>query len=325
MKIFIILNTLLFCMNTVTWAQSSTSSTYPNRAIKLIVPYAPGGGTDLTARLMAKVMTTSLGQSVVVENRAGAGGTIGNEAVAKAPADGYTLLFSAAGPLTVSPHTYSKLGYEPIKSFAPVALISAQPLILVVNANSPFNSVADIIKAGAAKNSKLNYGSFGNGSVAHLAGESFKLATKINMTHIPYKGTSPALTALLGGEIDLMFDTISTSAPFVKSGKLRALSIAYKNRSPLLPNVPTMEQAGVNNFEAGTWYGVLAPAGTDKKIIQQINNVLNQGLKDKEIVEIFTADGAVILGGTPEEFNTFFLAEYKKNEAIVKAAGVTEN
>jgi tripartite-type tricarboxylate transporter receptor subunit TctC len=325
MKIIIILNALLFCMNTVTWAQSNTSSAYPNRSIKLIVPYAPGGGTDLTARLMAKVMTTSLGQSVVVENRAGAGGTIGNEAVAKAQADGYTLLFSAAGPLTVSPHTYSKLTYEPIKSFAPIALIAAQPLILVVNANSPFNSVADIIKAGAAKNSKLNYGSFGNGSVAHLAGESFKLATKINMTHIPYKGTSPALTALLGGEIDLMFDTISTSAPFVKSGKLRALAIAYKNRSPLLPNVPTMEQAGVNNFEAGTWYGVLAPAGTDKKIIQQINNVLNQGLKEKEITEIFTADGAVILGGTPEEFNTFFLAEYKKNEAIVKAAGVTEN
>ena len=189
---------------------------YPVKPIRLVVPFPAGGPTDQFARQYAQALSIQLGKPVVVDNKSGASGAIGSLEVKNSTPDGYTLLFSAAGPLTVSPHTYSKLAYKPIKSFAPIALIAAQPLILVVNANSPFYSVADIIKAGAAKNSKLNYGSFGNGSVAHLAGESFKLATKINMTHIPYKGTSPALTALLGGEIDLMFDTISTSAPFVK-------------------------------------------------------------------------------------------------------------
>jgi len=302
------------------WAQP-----YPNRPIKLVVPYAPGGGTDITARLIAKILSSSLNQPVLVENKAGAGGTIGQDFVSKASPDGYTLLFSAAGPLTVSPFTYPNLPYDPVKSFEPVILISAQPLVLVVNTDSKIYSVADLLRVGSDAKGRMNYGSFGNGSAAHLAGESFKMATKIDMTHIPFKGTNPALTALLGGEIDVLFDTVSTSAPFIKSGKLRALAVSSKNRSALLPEVPTLVQAGVSGVDAGTWYGILATAGTGQKIIQQLNQAVNVGLANKEVVEIFSAEGTVIIGGTPEQFKNFMASELKKNELVVKAAGITAN
>jgi len=316
----VFLLTLMVLGISSTWAQP-----YPNRPIKLVVPYAPGGGTDITARLIAKILSSSLNQPVLVENKAGAGGTIGQDFVSKASPDGYTLLFSAAGPLTVSPFTYPNLPYDPVKGFEPVILISAQPLVLVVNADSKIYSVADLLRAGSDAKGRMNYGSFGNGSAAHLAGESFKMATKIDMTHIPFKGTNPALTALLGGEIDVLFDTVSTSAPFIKSGKLRALAVSSKNRSALLPEVPTLVQAGVSGVDAGTWYGILAPAGTGQKIIQQLNQAVNVGLANKEVVEIFSAEGAVIIGGTPEQFKNFMASELKKNELVVKAAGITAN
>ena len=298
---------------------------YPSRPIKLIVPYAPGGGTDITARLIAKLLSTSLNQSVLVENKAGAGGTIGQDFASKALPDGYTLLFSAAGPLTITPFTYPNLPYDPVKGFEPVILISSQPLVLVVNADSKIYSVADLLRAGVDAKGRINYGSFGNGSAAHLAGESFKMATKMDMTHIPFKGTNPALTALLGGEIDVLFDTVSTSAPLIKSGKLRALAVSSKNRSVLLPDVPTLAQAGVSGLEAGTWYGILAPAGTSQKIVQRLNQVVNNGLTNKEIIEVFSAEGSVILGGTPEQFKNFMTIELKKNEVIVKAVAITSN
>jgi len=301
------------------------AQTYPDRPIKLVVPYAPGGGTDVTARLIAKMLTSSFSQPVSVENKAGAGGIIGQESVARALPDGYTLLFSAAGPLTISPFTYPSLPYDPVKSFEPIILVSSQPLVLVVNADSKIYTLADLLKASFDSKKGLTYGSFGNGSAAHLAGESFKIATKIDMTHIPYKGTSPALTALLGGDIDMLFDTVSTSAPFIKSGKLRALAVTSKNRSALFPDVPTMAQAGLSGFEAGTWYGMLAPAGTNPKIIQQINRAVNSGLKNKEIADVFTSEGSVVIGGTPEQFKNFMAAELKKNEVVVRAAGISSN
>jgi len=301
------------------------AQTYPDRPIKLVVPYAPGGGTDVTARLIAKMLTSSFSQPVSVENKAGAGGIIGQESVARALPDGYTLLFSAAGPLTISPFTYPSLPYDPVKSFEPIILVSSQPLVLVVNADSKIYTLADLLKVSFDSKKGLTYGSFGNGSAAHLAGESFKIATKIDMTHIPYKGTSPALTALLGGDIDMLFDTVSTSAPFIKSGKLRALAVTSKNRSALFPDVPTMAQAGLSGFEAGTWYGMLAPAGTNPKIIQQINRAVNSGLKNKEIADVFTSEGSVVIGGTPEQFKNFMAAELKKNEVVVKAAGISSN
>jgi tripartite-type tricarboxylate transporter receptor subunit TctC len=313
----------LTCLVPLALTGLAFAQSYPAKPIKMIVPYAVGGSTDNTARLVARSLSARLGQPIVVENRAGAGGRIGHDMVAKSPADGYTLLFSAAGPLTVTPHTYDKLGYDPIKSFEPIILVATQPLLLVVNANVKVSSVAELIKMAGAKQGKLNYGSFGNGSAAHLAGEYFKTLTKVDMTHVPYKGSGPALVDLAGGQIDLMFDVFSTAAPLAKSGKLRALAITSNERSPQFPDVPTMEQAGVSGFEAGTWFGVLAPAGIDKKILAQLSKALNEVLTEKELRETLASQGAVVRGGTPEQFSKFFLAEYQKWGTIVKAAGVT--
>jgi tripartite-type tricarboxylate transporter receptor subunit TctC len=305
------------------FAGAAFAQPYPSKPIKLVVPYAVGGSTDITARLVARSLAARLGQPVVVENRAGAGGTIGHDLVAKSPADGYTLLFSAAGPLTVTPHTYSKLSYEPIKSFEPITLIATQPLLLVVNPNLKAKTVADLIKEAKAREGQLNYGSFGNGSAAHLAGELFKTLAKVDMRHVPYKGSGPALVDLVGGQIDLMFDVFSTAAPLVKTGKLRALAITSNERSPQFPDVPTMQEAGVAGFEAGTWFGALAPAGTPKNIVEQLSKALNAVLTEKEVKETLDLQGAVVRGGTPEQFNQFFLAEYQKWGKLVKAAGVT--
>lgn len=301
------------------------AQSYPTKPIKLVVPYAPGGSTDATARLIARALSQRVNQPVVVENRAGAGGSLGHEAVAKSPPDGYTLLFSAAGPLTVTPHTYAKLSYDPIKSFDPIILVATQPLLLVVNPKLKVNSVADLIKESQRRPDKLSYGSFGNGSAAHLAGEYFKLLAKVDMLHVPYKGSGPALVDLVGGQIDLMFDVFSTAAPLARGGQLRPIAITWAERSPQFPDVPTMQQAGVAGFEAGTWFGVLAPAGTPKPIIAQLSKALNDALQDKDLRETLDSQGAEVRGGTPAEFNKFFLAEYEKWGKIVKAAGVTAN
>lgn len=303
-------------------AGPAAAQAWPSKPIKLVIPYAVGGSTDQTARLVAKSLSVRLGQPVVLENRAGAGGTVGHEAVAKAPADGYTLLFSAAGPLTVTPHTYPKLSYEPVKGFEPITLVATQPLLLVVNPSLKVNSVAELIREAQTRAGKLSYGSFGNGSAAHLAGEYFKTLAKVDMVHVPYKGSGPALVDLVGGQIDLMFDVFSTAAPLAKAGKLRPLAITSDQRSPQLPDVPTMQQAGVTGFEAGTWFGVLAPAGTPRPVIEQLSKALNATLEEKELREILASQGAVVRGGTPAEFNTFFLSEYDKWGKIVKAAGV---
>jgi tripartite-type tricarboxylate transporter receptor subunit TctC len=302
---------------------AQSQAAYPNKAIKLIIPYAVGGSTDQTGRLVAQSLSIRLGQPVVVENRAGAGGTLGHDLVAKSAADGYTLLFSAAGPLTVTPHTYPKLSYEPVKGFEPITLVATQPLLLVVNPALKVNTVADLIRDAQARPGKLSYGSFGNGSAAHLAGEYFKTLAKVDMVHVPYKGSGPALVDLVGGQIDLMFDVFSTAAPLAKSGKLRPIAITSSERSPQFPDVPTMQQAGVSGFEAGTWFGVLAPAGTPKPLIEQLSKALNNVLEDKGLRETLAAQGAIVRGGTPAQFNRFFLAEYDKWGKIVKAAGVT--
>lgn len=296
---------------------------YPDKPIRLIVPYAVGGSTDQTGRLLAKSLAERLGQPVVVENRAGAGGTIGHDLVAKSAPDGYTLLFSAAGPLTVTPHTYSKLSYDPIASFEPITLVATQPLLLVVNPAVKVASVSDLIREAKAHPGKLTYGSFGTGSAAHLAGEYFKALAKVDMIHVPYKGSGPALVDLEAGQIDLMFDVFSTSAPLVKAGKLRALAITSDTRSPQLPQVPTVQEAGLPSFKAGTWFGLLAPAGTPAPIIARLSKATNEALQDATLRNTLESQGASVQGGTPEAFRQFFLAEYAKWGAIVKSAGIT--
>jgi tripartite-type tricarboxylate transporter receptor subunit TctC len=304
-------------------AAGAHAQAYPSKPIKLIIPYAVGGSTDQTGRLLARSLSERLGQPIVVENRAGAGGAVGHEFVAKAPADGYTLLFSAAGPLTVTPHTYAKLNYEPIKGFEPITLVATQPLLLVLNPAMQAGSVADLVQEAKARPGKLTYGSFGNGSAAHLAGEHFKTLTGVSMVHVPYKGSGPALVDLVAGQIDLMFDVFSTAAPLVKGGKLKAIAITSSERSPQFPQVPTMQQAGVAGFEAGTWFGVLAPAGTPAPVIESLSKAINASLEEKELRDTLASQGATVRGGTPEQFNRFFLAEYDKWGKIVKSAGVT--
>ncbi|MDB5852439.1 MAG: hypothetical protein JWR22_480 [Herminiimonas sp.] len=329
MRLFPSISTLLrrglhaACVLPLLVVGTAHAQSWPAKPIRLIVPYAVGGSTDSTARLIAKSLGQRLGQPVVVENRAGAGGAIGQEIVAKSPADGYTLLFSAAGPLTVTPHIYAKLNYDPVKSFEPVTLVATQPLLLVVNPSLKANNVAELIKDGKAQPGKLNYGSFGNGSAAHLAGEYFKTLTKVDMKHVPYKGSGPALVDLIAGQIDLMFDVFSTAAPLAKSGKLRALAITSAERSSQFPDVPTMQEAGVAGFEAGTWFGLLAPAGISKPIVDQLSKTMNEVLTEKELRDTLASQGAVVRGGTPAQFSQFFLAEYQKWGKIVKAAGVT--
>lgn len=312
----------LACCLPLLWAGVVSAQSYPNKPVRIIVPYAVGGSTDSTARLIAQALSTKLGQQFIVDNRPGAGGTIGHDLVAKASPDGYTLLFSAAGPLTVTPHTYPKLSYDPIKAFEPIKLVATAPLILVVNPKLQATSVADVIRLAKAKPGTLTYGSFGNGSAAHLAGELFKSLSGIDIIHVPYKGSAPALTDLLAGQIDMMFDVIVTSLPHVESGKLRALAITSNTRADLLPEVPTMQQAGVKGFEAGTWFGVLAPAGIDKKIVETLSATLDGILKQKDIRDTLAKQGALVSEGSPAAFRRFFLAEYDKWGKVVKSAGV---
>lgn len=301
---------------------AAQAQAYPTKPIRFVIPYAAGGGTDQTGRLVAKAVSARLGQPVIVENRAGAGGTLGHEVVARSPADGYTLLFTAAGPLTVAPHTYQKLNYDPLKAFEPIVLVAEQPLLLVVNPALDIRSVADLVRRAQAAPGKLSYASFGNGSAAHLAGEHFKALARIDMVHVPYKGSGPALVDLAGGQVDLMFDTVSTCAPLVKAGKLRAVAISSAERSPQFPDVPTMQQAGIAGFEAGTWYGVLAPAGTPPEIVRRLSAALNAGLQEAEVRDTLMQQGATVRGGTPAQFQQFFAAEYDKWAKVVKAAGV---
>ena len=299
------------------WGQA-----YPTKPIRMVIPYAVGGSTDQTGRLLAKFLSHRLGQPVVPENKAGAGGSVGHEFVAKSASDGYTLLFSAAGPLTVTPHTYPRLNYDALNGLEPITLLATQPLLLVVNPALKATSVADLIREAQQVQRKLTYGSFGNGSAAHLAGELFKTIAHVDMTHIPYKGSGPALVDLVGGQIDLMFDVFSTAAPLAKSGKLRPLAITSGERSAHFPDVPTMRQAGVLDFDAGTWFGLLAPAGLPTPILQQLSKEVNEFLKDPEARELLISQGALLKGGSPAEFRQFFLSEYEKWGRIVRLAGV---
>lgn len=301
------------------------AQTYPTQAIKMIVPYAPGGSTDLTARLIGKALSQQLGQPVVVENRAGAGGLVGQEAVARAKPDGYTLLFSSAGPLTVSPQIYSKIPYDPVRSFEPLMLVATQPLLLIVKPALDVKDVNGLIALAKARanGTKLVYGSFGNGSASHLAMESFKDLTKTDLVHVPYRGSGPALIDLVGGQIDVMFDVFSTAAPLAKSGKVRPIAITAAVRSAQFPDVPTMAEAGVKGFDAGTWFAVLAPAGLPKPIVDQLNRALNATLTDKEVRDNLVSQGAEPRGGTPDQLRDFFAAEYDRWGKVVKAAHIT--
>ncbi|OZI60777.1 tripartite tricarboxylate transporter substrate binding protein [Bordetella genomosp. 11] len=295
---------------------------YPDKPIRLIVPYAAGGSTDSTARLVAKGLTERLGQPVIVENRAGAGGMIGQDLVAKAPTDGYTLLFSAAGPLVVTPHAYAKVPYDPVQAFTPITLVAKAPLLLVANPKLGFKTVQDLIDAAKKNPGKLTYASFGTGSAAHLAGELFKSLAGVDMVHVPYKGSAPGLVDVIGGQVNVMFDVLVSALPQVQAGKLDALAITLAQRSQLVPNVPTMQEAGVKGFEAGTWFGLLGPAGMPPDVVARLAHATDLVLADTALQKELVAQGAEVAGGSSDDFRKFFLSEYDKWGHIARAAGI---
>ena len=294
---------------------------YPTKPIRLVVPFPAGGATDILARAVAQKLTEAWGQAVVVDNRPGAGGNIGSELVAKAAPDGYTLEMGTVGTHAINASLYAKMPYDHVKDFAPVILVAGVPNVLVVNPSVPANSVQELVAYAKANPGKLNFASSGSGTSIHLSGELFKVMAGVQMTHIPYKGSAQALQDLIGGQVQLMFDNLPPSLPQIKSGKLRALGVTTAARSAALPDTPTIAESGLPGFEASSWFGVLAPAGTSPVIIAKLNAEIAKWLATPEAKEKLVAIGANIAGGTSEDFARHIAAETLKWAKVVKDSG----
>lgn len=299
---------------------------WPGRPIRIVVPFAPGGTTDILARTLAPELTRALGQSVVVENRAGAGGNIGAELVAKSPADGYTLLMGTVGTHGINKSLYSKLPYEPQKDFAPITLVAGVPNVMVMSTKRAqelgIGSVAEFVAFAKARPGRLNMASSGNGTSIHLAGELFKARNGIFMTHIPYRGSGPALADLLAGAVDVMFDNLPSAMPHIQAGNLKAFAVTSAVRSAALPDVPTVAEAGkLPGFEASSWFGLLATAGTPAEVVNRVQQETAKALNAPVVKERLLSQGAIPSGNTPAEFAALIDAEIRKWEAVVKASG----
>ena len=307
-----------FALAAIAGAQATA---YPTKPIRLVVPFPAGGATDILAREVAKHLTDTWGQSVVVDNRPGAGGNIGSELVAKAAPDGYTLEMGTVGTHAINASLYSKMPYDHVKDFVPVILVAGVPNVLEVNPAVPVNSVQELIAYAKANPGKLNFASSGSGTSIHLSGELFKVMAGVQMTHVPYKGSAPALQDLIGGQVQLMFDNLPPSLPQIKAGKLRALAVTSATRAPALPDTPTVAEAGLPGFEASSWFGVLAPAGTPPDIVNKLNAEIAKWLTSPGAKEKLASVGANIAGGTPEDFARHIQAETAKWAKVVKESG----
>jgi tripartite-type tricarboxylate transporter receptor subunit TctC len=306
----------------------SAQTTWPSKPVRIVVPFAPGGTTDILARAIAPELSKAFGQSFVVENRAGAGGNVGADAVAKSAADGYTLLMGTVGTHGINKALYPSLPYNPVKDFAPITLVAGVPNVMVMNADKAqklgINSVADFVKYAKANPGKLNMASSGNGTSIHLAGELFKSMSGTFMVHFPYRGSSPALLDLIGGSMDVMFDNLPSAMPHVKAGKLKALAVTSGQRSAALPDAPTIEQAGgpgMAGFEASSWFGLLAPAGTPPDVVNRIQQEVAKSFAKPEIKEKLLAQGAIPGGNSPAEFAKLIDSEIVKWAKVVKNSG----
>ncbi|HSB72702.1 MAG TPA: tripartite tricarboxylate transporter substrate binding protein [Candidatus Methylomirabilis sp.] len=305
---------LLFC------TELAQAQTYPTKPIRMIVPWPPGGGVDTTTRMISPPLAERLGQPIAVENRGGAGGNIGTELAAHEKPDGYTLLMASLSPHSINPYLYSRLGFDPIKSFTPIVLLWTVPNILVVPAASPFNSAQELVAYAKANPGKLNFGSGGVGSSQHLSGIILGTAAKIDIVHVAYKGAGPAQTALVAGHLDLMLDT-PPALVHVAAGRLKALAVTSKTRNPAIPNVPTFDEVGIPGVYMEVWYGIAGPAGLPREVIDRVNRETNVVLQTPEMKKRVLEYAAQIRGGTPEEFEKFMVSELKRFEAVVKASG----
>ena len=294
---------------------------YPSKPVRIVVPFPAGGTTDILARAVAQKLVESNGQPVVVDNRPGAGGNIGAELVAKAPPDGYTLLMGTVGTHAINPSLYARMPYDHQKDFAPVILVAGVPNVLVVHPSVPANTVQELIAYGRANPGKLNFASSGSGTSIHLAGELFKTMSGVQMTHVPYKGSAPAIADLIGGQVQIMFDNLPSALPQIKAGRLRALAVTSAQRAPALPDVPTVAEAGLPGFEASSWFGLLAPAGTPKDVIAKLNTEVAKWLASPEAREKLTAQGANAFGMSPEDFVRHIAVETTKWQKVVKESG----
>jgi tripartite-type tricarboxylate transporter receptor subunit TctC len=301
---------------------AALAQTWPAKPIRMLVPFPPGGGVDYAARIVGKHLSDRLGQPVLIENRAGANGIIALEALKAAPADGYTLGTVSNGPLVINPSMYLKLPYDPGRDFAAIGRLVNFPLLLVAHPSVPAKSVPELIALAKAKPGVLTYSSPGVGNGSHLAGELFASMANINLVHVPYKGTAPAATALLAGDVSLAFSSIPTVLPHVRAGKLRALAVGDAARVPSLSEYPTIAESGLPGYEAFSWAGVIAPAGTPQEVVRRVNAELGQILRQGAIVEQLAAEGTIPVPDTPEEFGAYIKSELVKWAAIVKLANI---
>jgi len=294
---------------------------YPNRPIKLLIPFPPGGPTDIVGRLTAQKLTDGLGQPVVVENRPGASGTLGAEIVAKAPADGYTLLLGTTGTLASAPSLIPSLGYDPTRSFAPISQLTNGVFLVVVNASVGVDSLRELIALAKAKPGQLAFGSGGNGHPLHIAGEMFKAAAGVDLLHVPYKGTAPVLTDLLAGRTQVIFEQSAALLPHIRTGKLKALALAGPTRLSQVPDVPTSAEAGLPGYEVSAWFALLAPAGTPHEVIARLNRETRRGLASRELQEALANHGIDPVTGSPEELAALIVADGAKWARAVKLSG----
>jgi len=317
--------TLLAALAPVAIAQATatTVSGYPNKTIRIIVPFTPGGSTDILARAIGIELSKAWGQSVIVENVAGAGGSIGADKAAKSAADGYTLLMGHIGTLAVNPSLYPDLPYQPLRDFAPVAWVARVPNVLVVHPSVPAKNVKEFVALAKSKPGQLNYGSGGNGSAANLATEYFKMQTSTSLLHIPYRGTAPAVTDLLGGQIQVLFTGAPAVIGQIKSGQLRALAVSSPQRLDSLPDVPTVAESGYKNFEADQWYGIVAPKGIPQEIVNKLNVQINSALQSPELKNRLNNEGAVATPSTPEVFGKLIKSEIERWKPVIGSGRVT--
>lgn len=308
------------------FAQAPTGkspSAYPEKPIRMIVPNPPGGGVDIIARLIGQYLGERLRQPIIVDNRAGAGGTIGLTALAKSAADGYTLGMGVTATLAIAPALYRNLPYDAQKDFDPVVLIAKVPLILAVHPSLPVKSVQDLISLARQRPAQIRYSSGGNGTPPHLAAELFKTLAKIDMLHVPYKGGAPAVNALIAGEVSMMFANALPAVPHIKSGRLKALAVTSERRTSAFPDLPSISEAGIRAYSAVQWYGVLAPAGTPQSVVERLNREIRQVLRIAEVRAPLLAEGAELADGTPEQFQAFIREEESKWGTVAKQSGAT--
>ncbi len=316
-----ILNAALSAMLFTIAAGAHAQTAYPAKAIRMIVPSAPGSGPDIMARTIAQKMSEAWGQQVVVEARPGAGGIIGSEAAAKAAPDGYTLIMGNAGSHSVNPGLYKKLPYDPLRDFAPVALVSSAPNILIVHPSLPVKSAKDLIALAKARPGELTFGSGGNGSTAHLSGEMFRTMAGIRLVHVPFKGAPAAVVGVITREISMAVLNLPPALPHVKSGRLKALGVSTTKRSASIPDLPTIAESGLPGYSATAWYGVLAPTGTPRDIIGKLNAEIVKILGNDDVRKRIASDGGEVIGSTPEEFTQVMKTDIAKWAGVVKASG----